>query len=192
MPRKRKLNKAPGTRGAAQRQVEIVKITPRMERFVEEYVVDLNATAAARRAGYSAASAHVQGERLLRHAEIAQRIQARQQALSASTNITAERVLREYARLAFLDIRKAFDAEGRLKPVRDLDDDTAAAIAGMDIESETAKDGTVTRTAKLKFTDKKGALDSLSRHLGICKEQNSGQQNFVAFKVYLGFNPEDV
>ena len=48
--------------------------------------------------------------------------------------VTADRVIAELAKLAFLDIRKAFDEEGKLKPIHEIDDDTAAAIAGLEVE----------------------------------------------------------
>ena len=61
-----------------------------------------------------------------------------------STEITADRVLKEIARPAFLDIRKAFNADGSLKPIHDLDDDTAAAIAGLEVSEIRGEDGVST------------------------------------------------
>lgn len=170
-------------------------LTPKQQRFCEEFFVDLNATQAAVRSGYSEKTANRIASTNLAKPAIQAEIQRRQAEQAKKLDITAERVLFEYARLAFLDIRKAFDANGNLKPIHELDDDTAAAIAGMEIESETKESesgekNTTTRTHKLKFGDKKGALDSLSKHLGIFNEGSS--MNLVAFKVYLGFDPNDV
>lgn len=100
--------------------------------------------------------------------------------------VTVDRVLKEYARLAFLDIRKAFDESGNLKPIHELDDDTAAAISGLEVEvkrvageadeelegqphggSLRRQHGTTARLHKIKLSDKKGALDSLAKYLAM-------------------------
>jgi hypothetical protein len=69
-------------------------MTPRQRRFVDEYLVDLNATQAAIRAGYSTHTAEQQGPRLLGNAEIAQAVGAAQQARSERVQITQDDVLR--------------------------------------------------------------------------------------------------
>ncbi|MFD1165208.1 terminase small subunit [Sphingobacterium daejeonense] len=92
-------------------------LTDKQQRFVEEYMVDLNATQAAIRAGYSQNTAHSIGAENLIKPEIQEAIQKRKQELSDQTGITAERVLKEYAKIAFSDIRelvrgKVFDITG--------------------------------------------------------------------------------
>lgn len=150
-------------------------LTPKQKRFVDEYLVDLNAAQAAIRAGYSEKTAKEIGCENLTKPNIAAAIEEERLKLGKRTNITQERVLQEYGRLAFLDIRKAFDDNGNLKHIQDLDDDTAAAIAGLEVQVEKSK-GTdeegkslleITRTHKIKLSDKKGALDSIAKHLGM-------------------------
>lgn len=92
----------------------MTKLTPKQARFVEEYLVDLNATQAAIRAGYSARTAHSQGQRLLKHVEVAASVAAGQQDRSGRTEITADRVLQELAKIGFADIRKAVKWGSRL------------------------------------------------------------------------------
>ena len=77
-------------------------MTPRQQRFVDEYLVDLNATQAAIRAGYSARTAEQQGPRLLGNVEIAAAVQAAQQARSDRMQITQDDVLRGLRREATL------------------------------------------------------------------------------------------
>ena len=72
------------------------------QRFVEEYLIDLNATQAAIRAGYSAKTAGSIGEEILKKPEIQEAIQAAMKARSERTEITADRVLKELGRIAFL------------------------------------------------------------------------------------------
>jgi phage terminase small subunit len=76
-------------------------LTRKQQRFIAEYLVDSNATQAARRAGYSARTASSQGERLLRHRLIAKAVRARQDAALTKLEITAERVLQEIATVGF-------------------------------------------------------------------------------------------
>jgi phage terminase small subunit len=144
-----------------------MKLTPRQKRFVEEYLVDLNATRAAIRAGYSAKRASEIAHQLLQKTTVQKAVSEAMRAREKRTEITQDRVLREYARLAFFDPRKFFDENGALRPVVTLDEDTAAALAGMDvveIGNETVGFGQI---RKLKLADRKGALDSLARHLGM-------------------------
>jgi len=147
------------------------KLTPKQERFVHEYLIDLNATQAAKRAGYSEKTAYSQGQRLLKDVEIQATIAEARQKLAESAGISAERVLREYARLGFFDPRKLFHDNGQPKEISELDDDTAAALAGLDlveIYEGTGPDRKfVGYTKKYKIADKKGALDSIAKHLGM-------------------------
>ena len=78
------------------------KMTPRQQRFVDEYLLDLNATQAAIRAGYSARTAEQQGPRLLGNAGVAAAIQAAQEARSERVHITQDDVLRGLRREATL------------------------------------------------------------------------------------------
>lgn len=89
--------------------------------------------------------------------------------------VTVDRVIEEYRRLAFLDVRKAFDVEGNLRPLHELDNDTAAAVAGLEVEDVYEGRGqerrVVGRVRKVKITDKIRALDSLAKHLGMFIER---------------------
>ncbi len=155
------------------------KLTPKQKRFVSEYLIDLNATQAAIRAGYSPKTANEQGARLLANVSIAQTIQKAMQDREQRTEITQDRVLQEYARLAFYDPRKLFQPDGTPKPIEALDDDTAAALSGLEVREEfegTGENRTFAGyTKKYKLANKLGALDSLAKHLGLfdTKEEDS-------------------
>ena len=151
-------------------------MTPKQAAFVQQYLVDKNATQAAIRAGYSAKTASSAGERLLRNVEVCTAIDRAMADLAKRLGITAERVLRERARLAFFDPRKLLDKDGAPIPLQDLDDDTAAAIAGMDVLDEFEGSGDARRfigyTKKYKIADKNVALEKLAKHLGLYREDN--------------------
>lgn len=147
-----------------------MSLNPKQQRFCEEYVVDLNATQAAIRAGYSEKTASQQGERLLRNVEIKSCIQKLQGVKSQETGITAEKLFLEIGRLAFSDVRKLFDSDGQLRPVHQLDDDTAAAISSVEVVVKPKKgdDGSqeVEHIHKIRLWDKNSALDKIAKHLG--------------------------
>lgn len=144
-----------------------MKLTPKQERFVAEYLVDLNATAAAIRAGYSKKTAEVIGYENLRKPQIEAAINQAIQEREKRTEITQDMVLKETAKLAFFDIRKMFDKNGRPLDISELDADTAAALVGLDVQDIATQDGDyVGYVKKYKMADKIKALELLGKHLG--------------------------
>ncbi|KVX62459.1 terminase small subunit [Burkholderia stagnalis] len=145
-------------------------LNPKQARFVDEYLRDLNGTQAAIRAGYSAKAASQIGSRLLANAKVQAAITAARERLAKKFEITRERVMLEYARLAFADPRAFFREDGTLKRVPELDDDTAAALAGFEVTEEFDGSGEdrmqVGVTSKVKWSDKRAALDSISKVMG--------------------------
>ena len=145
------------------------KLTPKQQRFVEEYLVDLNATQAAIRAGYSRKTAASIGEENLRKHEIQAAIQAAMKARQERTEITQDRVLAELAKIAFGDQRRVMTwgpSGVKLRDSSELTSDEAAIVAEVS-ESVTAAGGTL----KLKTHDKVGALKLLGEHLGMFKQR---------------------
>jgi phage terminase small subunit len=89
----------------------------KQQRFIAEYMTDLNATQAAIRAGYGERGASVQANRLLRNAKVAAEIAERTGERLMKLDITAERVLDELARIAFADARRLYRADGLAKAI---------------------------------------------------------------------------
>jgi len=144
-------------------------LNDRQARFVAEYLVDLNATQAAIRAGYSARTAYSAGERLLRNVEVAAAIAEAQAARSRRTEVTADRVVLELARVAFGDPRRVMSwgpGGVKLRPSAELADEDAAIVA--EVGETTTKEGGAVR---LKAVDKLGALRLLGQHLGMFGER---------------------
>lgn len=139
--------------------------------FATEYVIDYNATQAAIRAGYSERSAYSQAHELLKKPEIMEAIKELEDAAAERAAITKDMVLKELSRVAFVDPRKLFDENGRPKDVTNLDDDTAAALASVDIFEEFDYSGDEKElagyTKKYKWIDKLRALEMLGKHLGM-------------------------
>lgn len=156
------------------------KLTPKQELFVQEYLVDLNATQAAIRAGYSAKTAGQIGDENLKKPQIKAAIDAAMAERVERTQITQDRVLQELARIAFFDIRKLYNPDGSLKKPTQLDDDAAAVLSGVDVvemQGGMAIDegGTPIHvpmfTKKAKVFDKATALTLAMRHLGMLKDK---------------------
>lgn len=189
---------------------QVPELNAKQQRFVNEYLIDLNATQAAIRAGYSVKSAEHIGYQLLQKTPVAEAIAKRQQKLAEKLEVTQERIVAELAKIGFADIRRAIKWNGHLIKEEDnpdggdvlviktivsnhvtlidseeLDDDTAAAIASI---SQNATGG-----ISLKMHDKKGALVDLGKHLGmfIDKHELSGPEGGpVVFQTVYETKPE--
>lgn len=148
----------------------LAPLNAKQQRFVDEYLTDLNATQAAIRAGYSEKTARFIASENLAKPNIAAAIQAGRDKTANKLEITRERVMREYARLAFVDPRDFYNADGTLKNVPDMDADTAAALVGFEVDELFAGSGAdaieIGQTKKIKWSDKKAALDSINRMMG--------------------------
>ena len=155
-------------------------LTAKQQRFVDEYLIDLNATQAAIRVGYSKKTADQQASRLLTNVKVREYLAQRQADRANRTEITQDMVLNELAKIGFSDIRKIVrwgetqvrmvdgedDGPEDMVPYHglalidstEIDDNTAGAIA----EVSQGRDG-----LKVKLHDKKGALVDIGRHLGM-------------------------
>ena len=149
------------------------KLTGKQAKFVVEYLKDDNATQAAIRAGYSENVAAELGCENLRKPHVVEALNDLLDAQQARTLITADKILREYARLGFYDTRKLFDENGSLKRIVDLDADTQAIIAGIDVVTVGNADRGIGEIAKIRLVDRKGALDSMARHFGLFDDKTT-------------------
>ncbi len=145
----------------------------KQKRFVQEYLIDLNATAAAKRAGYSAKAAAEIGYENLRKPHIQEAISKAQQARSERTEITADRVLQEYATVAFTDMAHYLQLTadgGAYLDFSAIPEGGTRAISEI-IQEEymegRGEDARQIRRTKFKLHSKLGALDSIARHLGM-------------------------
>ena len=175
MPRMtRKTN--PATKKATASPKAVRKLAPMQSVFVQEYLIDLNATQAAIRAGYSKKPAAQQGFQLLQKPSVRAAIAERQREREQRTAVTADRVLLEAARLALFDPRKLFNDDGSPKGITELDDDTAAAVAGIEVVEQFEGSGKdrvfVGYLKKYRIADKNSALEKLFRHHGLYERDN--------------------
>lgn len=155
------------------------KLNAQQKRFCQEYIIDLNATQAAIRAEYSKKTAYSQGQRLLNHVEVQKELQRLMKKREKRTEVTADSVVKELAKIAFADITDfaevceiqrlaTVDEKGNphyetvqdvvIKDTDEMNPDKLGVIAGM-------KHGA--HGIEIKLNDKMKALELLGRHLGL-------------------------
>jgi len=156
-------NEAKKDSGAIAARSKLPRLKPRHRQFVIEYMKDLNATQAAIRAGYKTTNADAHSYRLLRRPDIAAALDQQLEARKAATRLMSTRVLMEYMRIAFANMRDFADwgPDGLVLREKGATDDAKTAAISEIVPAANGK-GT-----KLKLYDKKAALDALARHLGL-------------------------
>lgn len=135
-------------------------MTHKQQMFVKEYLIDLNATQAAIRAGYSKKTADRIGPELLGKTCVAKAIQEAMDKRAARVEITADRVLQEIAKLAFANLQDFYNENGSLKDIHSLPRDIAVALSSTKVNLTEA-----CAVQEIKLHDKKGSLELLGRHL---------------------------
>ena len=147
----------------------MAELTDKQRKFVSEYLVDLNATQAAIRAGYSQKTADRIGPELLGKTWVREAIEAAQKRREKRTEITQDRVVQELARIAFGNSRSVMswtESGMRLRNSDDLTEDEAAIVS--EVRETTTKDG---GSMALKTHDKLKALELLGKHLGMFEKK---------------------
>lgn len=143
----------------------MAKLTNKQKKFIDEYLVDLNATQAAVRAGYKEKAAYRTGAENLRKPQIQEEIQKRMQERQQRTEITQDMVVKELAAIAFSKATDYVVIQGGrviIKNTNDLNEDQVRAIAGI-------KEGA--NGIEVKLNDKEKALELLGRHLGMWNDK---------------------
>ncbi|AUQ74767.1 terminase small subunit [Phaeobacter piscinae] len=149
------------------------KLNEKQKRFAEEYLIDLNATQAAIRAGYSERTAEQQGYQLLQKTSVMEAVRDAQEARSKRTEITQDKVLQELAKVAFSDLRKVLTTGGALIDAQDWEDDVAGFVSSVEVvkkpSGEYDEDGNpiIDHVHKIRAWDKMAALEKLGKHLGM-------------------------
>lgn len=152
----------------------MARLTPKQQRFVDEYLIDLNATQAAIRAGYSPVSANTIAAENMAKPSIRARIDAAVAERSKRTGVNADRVVRELARLAFVNANNVIDIDtATLK--KDASEEDTAAVASVKVKTIPTADGDGIER-EIKLADKLKALELLGKHLGMFtdKVEHSG------------------
>jgi Phage terminase, small subunit len=147
-------------------------LTAKQAAFVAEYLIDLNATQAAIRAGYSEATAHSQGPRLLDNVEVAAAIAAANNSRISRVQVDADYVLKRLFEMAEADRADLYDANGDLLPVKKWPEVWRKGMVG-GIKIEALFDGTgkdrvqIGHTKEVKTVDTLSILQTLGKHIKV-------------------------
>lgn len=173
----------------------MAKLTDKQALFCEEYIVDLNATQAALRAGYCKRSINNIGPANLLKVGIRTEIQRLKAERSERTNIKADDVVLELAKVGFSNIEDYLtvdeDGETRLKSFEDIERNVLAAIESIKISTTMNKDGSREyTTTQFKLHSKLNALEQLGKHLGIFDKDNEQKRplNIVDILAIVGIS----
>lgn len=143
-------------------------MTDRQKLFVEEYLIDLNATQAVIRAGYKISknqSASEIGSQLLKNTQVSKEIEKAMAERSRRTGVNADRVIMELAKIAFVNAMDVIDTESATVKEDATPEDTAAILS---VKVKTFGEDGLER--EIKMADKLKALELLGKHLGMFKE----------------------
>lgn len=176
----------------------MAKLTEKQERFVREYIIDLNATAAYQRAGYVAtgAAARANACRLLTNANVSERIAELQKESFERAAITADRVLEELAKLGFsnmLDYVNVGTNGDAYVDLRRMTRDQAAAVQEITVEDfvdQRGEDARDVRRVKFKLADKKSSLELLGKYLRLFTDRVEHTQ-IGEVEIVIGGGPEN-
>lgn len=147
----------------------MARLTAKQKRFIEEYLIDLNATQAAIRAGYSVESAKEIGCENLTKPNIQQAIEKQMAERSKRTGVNQDRIIMELARIAFINPSDIIDSsDASIKESASEDD--LACIQSVKVKISEGEKGSLTER-EIRLNDKIKALEMLGRHLGMFKDK---------------------
>jgi len=155
----------------------------KVERFCNEYVIHYNEEKAAQEAGWPIWNAAVFGRRLLTIPRVKREIENRQKKITKKLQITQERVLTEYASVAYSNLQDYYDEEGVLKPIQKLTREQAAAIQDIVYDRKG-------NPKSYRLLQKNYGLDALSKNLGLF-DKDAERTLPVDFKQFLAMLPQE-
>lgn len=171
------------------------ELSPKIKRFCEEYIKDLNGTQAAIRAGYSAKTAAEQSSQLLTKLKVKNFISELKQSLSNKNEGLAQQVIDELKKLGFANIQDYIEPENEIKDLTKIDRDKAAAVESIK-KTVTEFNGTGESSGKktsiqFKLYDKISALEKLGRHLGIFELDNQQKAPVINVNITDDDEPDN-
>lgn len=143
-------------------------MTNKQKRFIEEYLIDFNATQSAIRAGYSVDTAKDIGCENLAKPNIKKAIEKALAERSRRTGITQDRVIQELARVAFVNFNDVVDENGEIKSDASADD--LACVESYKVENGDSINGSSSKR-EVKLASKMKALELLGKHLGMFSDK---------------------
>ena len=147
----------------------MAKLTAKQKRFVEEYLIDLNATQAAIRAGYKVDNARQTATENLAKPYISEEIEKALAERSRRTGISQDRVIQELAKIAFVNIRDVMNDDAEI--LTNADEADLAAVESLKVKIIPTKSGENGIEREVKLSSKLKALELLGKHLGMWNDK---------------------
>lgn len=171
------------------------ELTPKIKRFCEEYIKDLNGTQAAIRAGYSVKTANEQASQILARLSVQNFISELKQSLSNKNEGLAQQVIDELKKLGFANIQDYIDPENEIKDLTKITRDKAAAVESIKktvTEFSGGGESAGKKTSiQFKLYDKISALEKLGRHLGIFELDNQQKAPVINVNITDDDEPDN-
>lgn len=165
-----------------------MNLTEKQQRFCEEYLLDLNATKAAIRAGYSESTARSIGCENLTKPDIQEYIADLQAKKAEEHNISHNRIIQELVKVAFGDVKNYFDEHGRIINISELSNDVSGSIKSVTVFSEKIRSEGETiveeSMKKIESYDKLKAIDTLNRMLGYYQKDNDQRKQESQVSIF--------
>lgn len=164
----------------------MAQLTERQKRFCQEYIIDLNGSKAAVRAGYRKHSCQAQASKLLDMPHVKAQLSKLIDERSKRTEITADQVIQELAKIGFHNVQDYLNGGNSVKDFTKIPREHAASISAVKVterKTGTGKTAAKEKTTEFKLHDKRAALESLGKHLGIFEKDNSQRNKKVTIRV---------
>lgn len=163
-----------------------MKLTHQQETFAQKVAEGLNQSDAYRYSypesrKWADSSVWPKASQLASNGKVAARIRELRALAAEMAVMTTADVLIEAMRIARFDVRKLFDERGALKPISEIDEETAAAIQSIEVFEQYSGQGEkrvlIGRTKRYKFADKNAALEKLFKYFGLYEIDNKQKTN---------------
>lgn len=168
----------------------MAKLTDKQELFAREFIVDLNATQAAIRAGYSEKSSRNQGARMMANDDILDRIAELKAERNEQVGVDAAYVLRRLTEIDQMDVLDILLANGELKPIKDWPKVWRTTLSGMDVV-EMASADSAALLKKIKWPDKVKNLELLGRHVDVQAFKENIKTEQTGTMQVVNYSPSD-
>jgi len=159
----------------------VATLTDKQEMFCREYIIDLNATQAAIRAGYSEKTAREQASRLLSNINIETRLSQLKKQRSNVVKVDAEYVLKRHHEIDCMDVADIMNDDFTIKPLSEWPKCWRQTLNGIDVaEITSGEDGSIGVLKKIKWPDKLRNLELLGKHVDVSaysKDDADGNSN---------------
>nr|WP_052923240.1 terminase small subunit [Escherichia coli] len=168
----------------------MAKLTDKQELFAREFIIDLNATQAAIRAGYSEKSSRNQGARMMANDDILDRIAELKAERNEQVGVDAAYVLRRLTEIDQMDVLDILLANGELKPIKDWPKVWRTTLSGMDVV-EMASADSAALLKKIKWPDKVKNLELLGKHVDVQAFKENIKTEQTGTMQVVNYSPSD-